>query len=193
MAKGNKKRVAGLVALILVVAAAGGLDAFLYANTLVDLWIPLSVSVVAAAILWFPLRGAWHKRLHTESLWGPLAAHSAAVVFAGFTILLAANYFGADDSTIHREEATVVSKESHKRHHSRRVGRRRYTTGQPYYVYDLNLRFAGGRTKSMRVDAQRYNRTRTGSTIILPMEKGLLGWPVIMRSMPDVEPGNSGK
>lgn len=55
--------------------------------------------------------------------------------------------------------------------------------GEPYYVYDLNLRFSDGRTKSIRVDAARYNRTRTGATLTLPMERGLLGWPVITRSL----------
>ena len=88
------------------------------------------------------MKSAWHKRLHTEYVWGPLAAHFAAIILVGSTLLLSANYFCADDSTIHREDATVVSKETHKRHHSRRIGRRRYTTGEPYYVYDLNLQFA---------------------------------------------------
>lgn len=129
------------------------------------------------------MKSAWHKRLHTEYVWGPLAAHFAAIILVGSTLLLSANYFCADDSTIHREDATVVSKETHKRHHSRRVGRRRYTTGEPYYVYDLNLRFSDGRTKSIRVEAAQYNRTRTGATLTLLMEKGLLGWPVIMRSL----------
>lgn len=55
--------------------------------------------------------------------------------------------------------------------------------GEPYYVYDLNLQFADGRTKSIRVEAAQYNRTRTGATLTLLMEKGLLGWPVIMRSL----------
>lgn len=100
------------------------------------------------------MKSAWHKRLHTEYVWGPLAAHFAAIILVGSTLLLSANYFCADDSTIHREDATVVSKETHKRHHSRRIGRRRYTTGEPYYVYDLNLQFADGRTKSLRVDAR---------------------------------------
>ena len=135
------------------------------------------------------MKSAWHKRLHTEYVWGPLAAHFAAIILVGSTLLLSANYFCADDSTIHREDATVVSKETHKRHHSRRIGRRRYTTG----VYDLNLQFADGRTKSLRVDATRYNRTRTGATLTLPMEKGLLGWPVIMRSMPENMPENPQK
>lgn len=55
--------------------------------------------------------------------------------------------------------------------------------GEPYYVYDLNLRFSDGRTKSIRVEAAQYNRTRTGATLTLPMERGLLGWPVITRSL----------
>lgn len=49
------------------------------------------------------------------------------------------------------------------------------------------------RPKSLRVDAARYNRTRTGATLTLPMEKGLLGWPVIMRSMPENMPENAQK
>lgn len=76
-----------------------------------------------------------------ESAWTPAVTHFAAFILGGVALLLSLNYFGADSSTIHREEVTVVSKETHKRHHSRRVGRRRYTTGEPYYVYDLNLRF----------------------------------------------------
>lgn len=193
MAKGNKKHVAGLIAMGLIVVIVAGLAIFIYANTLVAWWLPLSISGAAAAAAWLPMKSVWHKWLHTESLWGPLAAHFAAIILVGSTLLLSANYFCADDSTIHREDATVVSKETHKRHHSRRVGRRRYTTGEPYYVYDLNLQFADGRTKSLRVDAARYNRTRTGATLTLPMEKGLLGWPVIMRSMPENMPENAQK
>lgn len=130
-----------------------------------------------------PLKGAWRKWLKPESAWTPAVTHFAAFILGGVALLLSLNYFGADSSTIHREEVTVVSKETHKRHHSRRVGRRRYTTGEPYYVYDLNLRFSDGRTKSIRVEAAQYNRTRTGATLTLLMEKGLLGWPVIMRSL----------
>lgn len=193
MAKGSNKGLIQHIALGLTAIALGFTAVIIYANTLVEWWIPLSITAVAAAALWMPLKGAWRKWLHTESLWGPLAAHFAAIILVGSTLLLSANYFCADDSTIHREDATVVSKETHKRHHSRRVGRRRYTTGEPYYVYDLNLQFADGRTKSLRVDAARYNRTRTGATLTLPMEKGLLGWPVIMRSMPENMPENAQK
>lgn len=193
MAKGSNKGLIQHIALGLTAIALGFTAVIIYANTLVEWWIPLSITAVAAAALWMPLKGAWRKWLQTESGWTPPVTHFAAFILGGCALLLALNYFCADDSTIHREDATVVSKETHKRHHSRRVGRRRYTTGEPYYVYDLNLQFADGRTKSLRVDASRYNRTRTGATLTLPMEKGLLGWPVIMRSMPENMPENAQK
>lgn len=183
MAKGSNKGLIQHIALGLTAIALGFTAVIIYANTLVEWWIPLSITAVAAAALWMPLKGVWRKWLQTESGWTPPVTHFAAFILGGCALLLALNYFGADDSTIHREEATVVSKTSHKRHHSRRVGRRRYTTGEPYYVYDLNLRFSDGRTKSIRVEAAQYNRTRTGATLTLQMERGLLGWPVITRSL----------
>lgn len=183
MAEDSRKGLIQHIVLGLTAIAAGAMAVFLYANTLVEWWVPASITAMAAAALWMPLKGAWREWLQTESGWTPAVTHFAAFILGGCTLLLALNYFGADSSTIHREEVTVVSKETHKRHHSRRVGRRRYTTGEPYYVYDLNLQFADGRTKSLRVEAARYRRTRTGATLTLPMEKGLLGWPVIMRSL----------
>lgn len=183
MADDSKKGFIQHIVLGLTAIALGFTAVIIYANTLVEWWIPLSITAVATTALWMPLKGAWRKWLKPESAWTPAVTHFAAFILGGVALLLSLNYFGADSSTIHREEVTVVSKETHKRHHSRRVGRRRYTTGEPYYVYDLNLRFSDGRTKSIRVDAARYNRTRTGATLTLPMERGLLGWPVITRSL----------
>lgn len=102
-----------------------------------------------------------------------------------FTILLTSlfyiiNYTCADRDASYTENAAITAKHSSVHYHSRRVGRNRYTKGEPYNVYDIKIQFKDSTVRKLRVPLSKYNKYRNGAEIRLTMAKGLLGAPVIL-------------
>lgn len=90
------------------------------------------------------------------------------------------NYTCADRSSSYTETVTITSKHTSVHYHSRRVGRNRYTKGEPYNVYDIDIQFNDSTERSLRVPLSKYNKYRNGAEIRITMAKGLLGAPVIL-------------
>jgi len=96
-------------------------------------------------------------------------------------LLIGLNFMLTDFSSLPEVKAEVVDKYSETHYRSRRVGRNRYTRGEPYKVYYLDLRLPDGRLKEMSATLGQYNRRHKGDTVALPVERGLFGVPVIKR------------
>lgn len=171
----------GIMAAVLALMVLGGGAAYFYANTLVEWWLPLTIALCAALLAWVLLKGRWERRWPDTYGWLRCAVHFLFfTVLAGFAVL-GANYAGADDATLHEEQVAVERKYREKHYRSRRVGRGRYVKGEPYYTYKVEARFADGRLKSFELPLTEYNRTRQGGQMVLGLEEGLLGWPVVKR------------
>lgn len=102
-----------------------------------------------------------------------------------FTILFTAlfyilNYTCADRGASYTETVTITAKQTSVHYHSRRVGRNRYTKGEPYNVYNIKIQFKDSTERSFRVPLSKYNKYRNGADIELSMAKGLFGAPVII-------------
>lgn len=164
---------------ILAVMALYAISMVIYERTLVEWWEPLGVALVIALGLWFLLRSRWTRLWSDTSVYVVLLGHMIIMTGAALLLVLGLNIGLADDSTQHSEQVTVESRERETHYHSQRVGRGRYRRGNPYYKYILHVRFENGREKDLEVSLQRYNRTRTGSTLSLNLETGLWGWPVV--------------
>lgn len=150
----------------------------LYGKTIVEPWLPyglagvVGVASIAVSGLWSGLTGT--------SRWWPNALYGFAVVgmVSAFAII-GGNYYMADESTSHPEAVEVVAKYREKHYKSRRVSRRVYTRGAPYWTYHVTVEFADGRQKSIEVPKKRYGNIKMGSVRELALQKGLFGMPVV--------------
>ncbi len=84
-----------------------------------------------------------------------------------------------DFSSLPEVKAEVVDKYSETHYRSRRVGRNRYTRGEPYKVYKVQFRLDNGSLRTFQLPLSRYNKLRIGSAATLHQGPGALGVPVI--------------
>ncbi len=165
--------------LILMMISAYGAAIYLHERTLISWWIPLLVAVCFAAISGIAIWKSWRKLTDSGSF---LLNYICHVVFSCGIFLVAIyglNFCFSDKDTSETQQVTVESKYTKTRHHQKRVSRRVYTQGSPYYVYYFRLRFEDGREKDINVPRDRYNRTRHGSAIPVTTRTGLFGITII--------------
>lgn len=150
----------------------------LYGKTIVEPWLPYGIALLLG-VASIAVSGVW-RCLTDTSRWWINALYGFAVVGAlsAFAII-GGNYYMADESTAHTEEVKVVDKYREKHYKSRRVSRRVYTRGAPYWTYHVTVEFADGRRKPIEVTKKRYAKIKSGSIRELTLQKGLFGMPVV--------------
>lgn len=150
----------------------------LYGKTIVEPWLPYGIALLLG-VASIAVSGVW-RCLTGTSRWWINALYGFAVVGAlsAFAII-GGNYYMADESTAHTEEVKVVDKYREKHYKSRRVSRRVYTRGAPYWTYHVTVEFADGRRKPIEVTKKRYAKIKSGSIRELTLQKGLFGMPVV--------------
>lgn len=172
-------RTAAVIAVAAFSILGYGAIATLSGRTLIRLWIPIAAALAIAAIpsAWLLPAWRWLTGLSNNALCLVCHAVAAVGILAGAAYVC--NYAFPDTSTLHEVDATVAARRTEVRHKSKRVSRRVYTQGEPYTVYYIDLRLPGGDAVSLGVQKSRYSRIRVGDTLQLPVERGLLGIPVV--------------
>lgn len=156
----------------------------LYDRTLAE-WPELLVLTLAlAALLWLPTRKIWRRLLPSSHKAIRITAHTVTLICAASFTILAGNYYCASPSTEYMETVKVDAKFRRTHHRTRRINRRVYTQGEPYYVYYITVKFDNGRTKDLQINRKLYNLVSSGSAFRLRMRKGGLGFPVIKNRNP---------
>lgn len=178
---GSLREVLGWCAGILLLMTVYALTLLLYDQTLVEWWRPTLIALILAGAMWFVCRSWWQRIWSKTGVWILAVGHFIAMTGVMLLLILGINKWGADHSTLHAEQVTVVERVRETHYRTQRVGRRHYRQGSPYYKYFLMLEFSDGRLKKYEVSLSRYNHTRTGSEMTLNLETGLLGYPVITR------------
>ena len=79
----------------------------------------------------------------------------------------------------HQEEVTVERVYTKTQHRPRRVGRRYVGQGQPYKVYYMEIAFANGNRKEIRLGQSGYQGHKKGQKLRLDISTGLFGLPII--------------
>ncbi len=151
----------------------------LLSMTFVEWWIPVVGALCTAGVFLWPLRGFWRWLTGMNNRWINIIFSVVAVGCIAMCALLVINYNGATFSKQTEVKAEIVEKVRKTKHHTRRVGRRTYTTGQVYYVYELSLSLPDGRQTKIDVSLSDYNRVRTGESVGIRLATGALGWDVI--------------
>lgn len=166
-----------LIGIVLIVSS--GMAYYFGTKTLVDLWIPWSVSFSLALLsgifawrIWIPLTSA--KRFIINF---PIHLIGVTVIF-GF-LILAINYTLSDIRTRTVVNAEVCSRYTKTRYHTKRVGRHYTAKGNPYKVYYIEIEFPDGRKKESGVTLSQYNRIKKGTQLRVVVENGFLSMPVM--------------
>ncbi len=156
-----------------------GWSAALYADTIANPAMLAAAAGAIALLLWPLMKSAWIRVFPLLNTLWRLGAHMAVATAVVLSAILTINYYGADNDSTHIEQATVVNRYTEQRHRTRRINRRIYTnSGEAYTVYYMVIRLDDGRTKTIQIDNRRYRQLRVGSTVSLPVSRGMLGMAV---------------
>lgn len=171
-----------LIIMVAVVAilATGGCIA-IGANTLGSIVAMCCVAGVVTALCCIALKKLWVKMTQTSKPWVNLCVEAIVMFPIVLCTLLGVNYFGADDSTRHTENAVIERLYSKTRHHTKRVSRRTVGVGEEYKVYYAEVRMTGVARKEISLNQKQWHRLHRGDTIKLQVAQGALGLPVIKR------------
>ena len=150
-----------------------GISCVVYEDTLVDWWIPVGVVLIVGWI--------WLTTMDDKVI--NCCCHLVCVGAISCVLFLGGNYWFADSASAHEEEVMVQNKyiETHKK--SRRVGRHRYVPDGVRKEYYLQVTFENGNVETLHVSPSTYNKTKTGRSKILTLQKGLFGLPVITKGL----------
>lgn len=108
------------------------------------------------------------------------------VVMSG--IALTINYFTADFDSAEPTKAIVCRKYQQTRHRTRRSGRHSYERGEPYQVYNLDLRLlptlSEEDSRIIKIETSRtgYAKFHKADTVTVSIAKGCMHLPVISPS-----------
>lgn len=157
--------------------------------TLVNpVWI-VGVSALLAGLTGLILVRKWSVLTGTRNV--AVNAICQLISFTGLfmALILGVNYFCRDksDSETVRVEITRIYSETH--HRMKRVARNRYTRGEPYRMYYMDVRLPDGRKRKRSISLQRYNRYARSShmrqarpdSVNLTLTSGALGMTILER------------
>ena len=164
----------GCVILFLCIMMIAG-TVSLSASTLASPSIPIAIAVILAAISAIPLYRMWKWLTRSENFLPNFICHLIVFSSAFSFSIYALNFAFPQEGTRYQIKATVEKKISKTRHHSKRVGRRYTTQGEPYKVYEIEVRLPDSVKKDFSVNVERYIYSHKGDTVILNAEKGMFG------------------
>lgn len=170
----------GFGTVLLLVAA--GLTVTLAHHTMFNPWLFFSLVFLASAASAIPAARLWRAVTGWESvIWNALL-HVVALSALISGVILSVNYFCARSENFIAEKVIVEQKIRKTEYTSRRISRRVYTRGNPYYVYEVELRFVSpdfaSREKTVRIPKKQYDAVHRGDTATVALGRGALGMPV---------------
>ena len=128
------------------------------------------------------MKGLWNYLIASESIALKLIIHVAFTIPVLLCAALLVNSMAADYSESQDVKVKVESVYRKTKYRTKRVSRRVYAKGAPYYVYGIDCRFPSGNLKSIEIPKKKYDYITKGDTVILPVCRGALGMPVIRAS-----------
>lgn len=151
----------------------------IYGDTIIPFRESITIPLLAAAVTAPFLYRRWAWLTTSANKYFNIVFH---ILFAGcifYSAFLLCNFYISDPQSAYTEEAVVKSKEVKKSRKTRRIGRRRYAYDGMRYEYCLQVALPDNTLKEITVSRNIYNRTRIEYPIILSLEEGLFGYPVI--------------
>lgn len=182
MAKTKVKSVVRWVALgfgvALLILLAGGI-AGMIGTTMLNWWVFFGIIVIVAAATGTVLHCGWEKLTGTGKFYINFPLHMVVFTIVAAAALLMGNYYGSDFSSFQEEKVIVNQKIRKTRYQTKRISRRVYTRGAPYYVHYVDITLPGGTRKEIFVNRNVYNKAHVGDTATIRMGRGALSFRVI--------------
>lgn len=179
----NKKKntsrwfAAGFMGLLLILSA--GLLMVAAEHTFMNYYLWFGVMAALGAVSAIPCVRLWQWLTSDAPRWLCGVLHTVFFVIFLSGLFIGLNFLLTDFNSLPTTQAEVMRKYSETHYRSRRVGRNRYTRGEPYNVYKVEFRLADGRLRTFQLPLSRYNKLRPGHTAELRCGPGALGIPVI--------------
>ena len=182
-------RMFGIILVSVLVIVFYGIAIALFGMTLVKPGWIIGASVVFAAVTAMVLWRKWRMITGSSNVIINVICHLVAATGLFMAFILGVNYFGRDASDSVTVRGEVVKVYSETRHRMKRVARNRYTRGEPYQVYFMDVRLPDGRECKRSISLQRYNRfarsnyrhRESRDSVELHLTKGALGMTIIER------------
>ena len=180
-------RTFSIITVSLVVIIFYGVAVTLLGMTLVKpVWI-IGVSIGLAAVSAIVFWQKWELMTHTTNIVVNILCHIVVATGLFMAVILGVNYFGRHSSDTDVVRAEIVKVYSETRYRSKRVVRNRYTRGEPYQVYYMDVRLPGGRVCQRSISLNLYNRyartshlcSERADSVDLLLTKGALGMTII--------------
>ena len=168
--------------MLFIVILSWAVGYIVYEDTLADWWIPVGVALMIVALT-IPLYKKWAWLTAGEDKILNLLSHVICVGAVSYALFLVGNYCLADPASTQEEEVIVQKKYQKTHKKTRRVGRRHYVSDGVRKEYYLQVAFENGTVETLRVSLSTYNKTRTGKTKTLTLQKGFFGLPVITKGL----------
>ncbi len=182
MAKTKVKSVVRWVALgfgvALLILLAGGI-AGMIGTTMLNWWVFFGIIVIVAAATGTVLHCGWEKLTGTGKFYINFPLHMVVFTIVAAAALLMGNYYGSDFSSFQEEKVIVNQKIRKTRYQTKRISRRVYTRGAPYYVHYVDITLPDGTRKEIFVNRNVYNKAHVGDTATIRMGRGALSFRVI--------------
>lgn len=182
MAKTKVKSVLRWLALgfgvTILIMLAGGI-AGMTETTMLNWRVFFGIIVTVAAATGTVLHRGWEKLTGIGKFYINFPLHMVVFTIVVAAALLMGNYFGSDFSAFQEEKVVVDQKIRKTRHHTKRVSRRVYTYGTPYYVYYVDIALPDGTRKEIYVNKKVYDRAHAGDTATVRIGRGPLSFRVL--------------
>lgn len=192
----EKKRFSLRIILIITVFMAViifyGATLALFGMTLVrPLWVVVGAVVFAAASC-LAFGRKWAGLTGTRNVVINVICNLVAVSGLAMALFLGVNYFGRNKAETVNVRAEVMRVYAETHYRTKRVARNRYTRGEPYKVYYMDVRLPDGRERKREIPLKRYNRYARSShirhtrpdSVDLRLTPGALGLTVIEPDSP---------
>ena len=191
MAKSNNSgwRIFGIITVSAAVIIFYGVAVTLLGMTIIRPGWIITVSLVFAALTALLYWRKWRIITGTSNIVINVICHLIATMGLFMALILGVNYFGRDTSKSETVRAEILKIYSETRHRTKRIARNRYTRGEPYKVYFMDVRLPNGQKHKRSISLKRYNRYAFSShrhmerpdSVDLFLTKGALGMTIIER------------
>lgn len=167
--------VAGAFLAVLAVSSYVG-AATLLKFIFVKWWIPASIALGITTVSGLTLWRLWKWLTDRQTFLPNYLCHIAILTGILMAGMLAVNYFVPSDKPFRHEKALVTKVYREKHYRTKRVSRRVYSQGAPYYVYRADLQLHNGNTSTINLNLKRYNSLNKGDSVGITVGRGILGW-----------------
>lgn len=162
----------------LLILLAGGITGMI-GTTMLNWWVFFGIIVIVAAATGTVLHRGWEKLTGTRKFYINFPLHMVVFTIVAAAALLMGNYYGSDFSSFQEEKVIVNQKIRKTRYQTKRISRRVYTRGAPYYVHYVDITLPDDTRKEIFVNRNVYNKAHVGDTATIRMGRGALSFRVI--------------